>query len=278
MPPYSGFKPLVGGGAQHTAPPARATASTRTGLSATATVADQLPEKSNTPALRSTFVDKEEAAMLRAMARLNGEGPGKSVGNKYSKTNQVKLKARAEEAAAMGLVPLDPLEQHELAKKTAAGYTTISERAVRVPKVGQRVYGERPAPVECLPHRRSEEEIRYAHNNFERPMAPPGRPTQSSDARKDELALRNQFNGKTPQEILAEKRSSQPPPEAPPPPRSLKQQIEDEIAERHEFLDRMRGLGRAHEHEARITGEIAERMQDLRALARIADAEGEQYE
>jgi hypothetical protein len=104
-------------------------------------------------------------------------------------------------------------------------------------------------------------------------MAPPGRPTQSSDARKDELALRNQFNGKTPQEILAEKRSSQPPPEAPPPPRSLKQQIEDEIAERHEFLDRMRGLGRAHEHEARITGEIAERMQDLRALARIADAE-----
>jgi uncharacterized protein YgfB (UPF0149 family) len=54
---------------------------------------------------------------------------------------------------------------------------------------------------------------------------------------------------------------------------SLKQQIEDEIAERHEFLDRMRGLGRAHEHEARITGEIAERMQDLRALARIADAE-----
>ena len=26
-------------------------------------------------------------------------------------------------------------------------------------------------------------------------------------------------------------------------------------------------------HEARITGEIAERMQDLRALARIADAE-----
>jgi hypothetical protein len=40
----------VGGGAQHTAPPARATASTRSGLSATATVADQLPEKSNTPA------------------------------------------------------------------------------------------------------------------------------------------------------------------------------------------------------------------------------------
>ena len=85
--------------------------------------------------------------MLRAMARLSGDDPGKRVGNSYSHHNRTKLKARAEEAAAMGLTPLDPLEQHELARKMEAGYTTISERAVRVPKVGQRTFGERPARV-----------------------------------------------------------------------------------------------------------------------------------
>ena len=284
MPPYSGFTPMLGGGAQRAAPNARPTAPTRTGLQATAGAAasgaDPLNERSAAPALRSTFVDKEEAAMLRAMARLNGEDPAKKAGNSFSQTNRTKLKARADEAKAMGLVPLDPLEQHELARKMEANYTTISERAVRVPKVGQRTFGERPAPVECVPHRRSEEDIRYAENNFERPSAPKHRPTKSSDDKKDELALRNQFNGKTPQEILSEggaagavnrrrpKPSSMTPAAEAAPPSTLRAQIQDEVAERQAFLDNMRALGRGDEHEATIAGEIAERLQDLKVLER----------
>jgi len=211
--------------------------------------------------------------MLRAMARLSGDDPGKRVGNSYSHHNRTKLKARAEEAAAMGLTPLDPLEQHELARKMAANYTSISERAVNVPKVGGRIMRERPAPVDYLPHRRGEEEIRYQNNNFEQPQAPPGRTYQSSDAKREELALRNQFNGRTPEEMLAEKKRSEPSP-PPKPPSSLRQQIEDEVAERHDFLDHMKAMGRGAEHEARITGEIAERMQDLKALDRLEAEEG----
>jgi len=213
--------------------------------------------------------------MLRAMARLNGDDPGKKVGNSYSQRNQEKLKARANEAAALGLAPLDPKEQHDLARKMEAGYTTISERAVRVPKVGQRVYRERPTPVECLPHRRTEQDIRYANDNFERPSAPAHRPTQSSEDKKDELALRNQFNGRTPQEMLAEKCARQPPLEAMPKREaSLREQIQDEVAERQAFLDNMRALGRGTEHEARIQVEISERMQDLKVLERLEREEG----
>eukprot|EP00322_Chrysochromulina_rotalis_P024090 CAMPEP_0115843054 /NCGR_PEP_ID=MMETSP0287-20121206/8117_1 /TAXON_ID=412157 /ORGANISM="Chrysochromulina rotalis, Strain UIO044" /LENGTH=354 /DNA_ID=CAMNT_0003296741 /DNA_START=25 /DNA_END=1089 /DNA_ORIENTATION=- len=242
MPPYSGFTPLVGGGAQRAAPPARPVAPTRTGLQPTAGAAssqsDPLHERSAAPALRSTFVDKEEAAMLRAMARLNGDDPAKRAGNSFSKTNRVRIQAQAEEAAAMGLVPLDPKDQHELARKMEAGYTTISQRAINVPKVGQRAPRERPAAIDLIPRRRGEEEIRQANDNFERPSAPLGRPTKSSDEKKDDLALRNQFNGRTPAEIVAETRSRAPPkPPQPAPPSSLRQQIEDEVMERQEFLD-----------------------------------------
>ena len=232
MPPvYSGFKPLVGGGPQH--PTARVGA-TRGGLTATATVsamaaADTSDSKSGDAALRSTFVDKEEAAMLRAMARLNGDDPAKKVGNSFSRSNRLRIAARSQEAAALGLVPLDPKEQHELNRKMQAGYTKISERGIRVPKVGQRAMPQRPAPVECLVHRRTEEEIRYANDNFEVPQAPPGVPTKSSDEKKDELALRHQFNGRTPQEIIAAHggpRSKLSPPRE----RTLREQITDEIA------------------------------------------------
>ena len=241
MPPYSGFKPLVGGGAQRPAPAARPIAHTRTGLSASATAAnsasDPLHERSSTPALRSTFVDKEEAAMLRAMARLNGNETIKRTGNSYSQANRAKIKARADEAAALGLVPLDPKEQHELSRRLQAGYTSMSERAVTVPKVGRPALRERPTPVECVPHRRNEQDIRLAHDNFSRPSAPRYKPFESADDKKDALALRNQFNGRTPQEVI----SADAQPAAPPQvsrQSSLREQIVDEIAERHEFLEK----------------------------------------
>lgn len=207
--------------------------------------------------------------MLRAMARLNGDDSARRAGNSFSQHNRSKLHARAEQAAAMGLVPLDPKEQHELSRKMEAGYTSISERAVRVPKVGQRAMRPRPAAVECLPHRRTEAEIRWQTNDFELPEPPLHVPTQSSDDKKDELALRNQFHGKTPQEIIAEEPGLPRKPAPTPSATTLRGQIEDEVAERQEWLDRMKDLGRGGEHEGRIAAEIAERLQDLKALDRL---------
>ena len=87
--------------------------------------------------------------------------------------------------------------------------------------------------------------------------------------RKDELALRNQFYGKTPQEILSEG----PRPHRPAAAASaesdelqLHNQIVDEIADRQSFLDDMARLGQGHVHQQRIEGEIAERMHDLKRL------------
>ena len=272
MPPYSGFKPLVGGGPQR-APPAAKPAASRSGLHAQAVapgheVDDVAQRRSTEPALRSTFVDKEEAAMLRAMARLNGEDPGRKAGESFSNTNRAKLKVRQEQAAALGLVPLDPKEQHDLHRKMEAGYTSISERAVRVPKVGRRAPGPRPAPIEYVPHRKAEDVIRWENDDFEREQAPMGRPTESSDEKKDELALRNQFYGKTPQEIIAESPGPRLAPQKASS-TSLKGQIEDEVAERQQFLDNMRALGRGAEHEKVIAAEIQERLQDLKALERL---------
>ena len=87
--------------------------------------------------------------------------------------------------------------------------------------------------------------------------------------RKDELALRNQFYGKTPQEILSEG----PRPHRPAAAASavsdeqqLHNQIVDEIADRQSFLDDMTRLGQGHVHRQRIEGEIAERVHDLKRL------------
>ena len=86
---------------------------------------------------------------------------------------------------------------------------------------------------------------------------------------KDELALRNQFYGKTPQEILSE----DPRPHRPAAAASavsdeqqLHNQIVDEIADRQSFLDDMTRLGQGHVHRQRIEGEIAERVHDLKRL------------
>ena len=59
---------------------------------------------------------------------------------------------------------------------------------------------------------------------------------------------------------------------APPAERALRAQIADEIAERQEFLQSMRAMGRAGDHEAKITGEIAERLRDLKDLDRLEAA------
>ena len=281
MPPYSGFKPLVGGGPQHRTPSTGPSASTKSGLTATAPAIqlEEEPGKNRDAALRSTFVDKEEAAMLRAMARLNGdEQKSRNLGNNFSQANRKVAAARQKEAASLGLTPLDPLEQHELQRKLAASQrapTKTSDRGVRVPRVGMGRGRPQFAPIDFVARRKGEEEIRQEFDDFETPQAPPGAAVRSRDEVKDELALRNQFFGKTPQEVLRE--APRQPTDATasaaaaPRPTTLRQQIEDEVAERHEFLDQMRALGRPVDAStnARIECEIADRLQDLKKLEQL---------
>lgn len=231
--------------------------------------------------------------MLRAMARLNGDDQkSRAIGNRFSTTNRAKQAQRAKEAAAMGMVPMDPLEQHELQRKLDAeakvkGSVKTTQRAINVPKVGRGDMHLRPRPamIDYIPHRKGEEEIRQEFDNFDIPQAPPGAPFRSADEKKDELAEMNQFaekkagggtRGRTAKEVL----NTLPKPSedgeramadaAAYANRPLQDQITDEISERHDFLDRMTSLGRCgRDTQNRIEAEIADRMNDLKALERL---------
>ena len=221
--------------------------------------------------LRSTYVDAEEAAMMRSLARINGGDAMKAAGNTYSQRNRGRTQARLEAMKAEGIVPMDPKDEETLRKKQANPYTTISQRAVAVPRVGVYRGPERKPLVDCLPHRRAEEDIRANEGGFERPRAPAGKPGMSSDAKKDQLAQKNQFFGKTPQEVLAEHpRFIRQGGRAPAPQKADEHQlaaaIGDEIHERQQFLDEMTSLGQGHVHQQRIESEIAERMRELKTL------------
>ena len=50
----------------------------------------------------------------------------------------------------------------------------------------------------------------------------------------------------------------------------LRGKVADEVAERQAWLDNMRALGQAGPYEAQISAEIAERLDDLRRLDKIA--------
>lgn len=210
--------------------------------------------------------------MRRAMQRLNGDDQQRKVGNSYSQQNRARTQARLNAMKAEGIVPMRPRDEETMRKKQEANAKaprTISERAIRVPRVGVTPAPQRRPLVDCLPKRRGEVEIRTNEGNYVRPAAPPGAIVRSSDSRKDELALRNQFYGKTPQEILSE----DPRPRRPAAAASaesdelqLHNQIVDEIADRQSFLDDMARLGQGHVHQQRIEGEIAERVHDLKRL------------
>ena len=136
--------------------------------------------------LRSTFVDAEEAAMRRAMQRLNGDDEAWKVGNNYSQQNRARTQARLNAMKAEGIVPMKPRDEEMMRKKqeaSAKAPRTISERAIRVPRVGVMAPQRRPL-VDCLPRRRGEVEIRANEGNFARPAAPRGAIVRSSDSRK----------------------------------------------------------------------------------------------
>ena len=66
------------------------------------------------PATRSTYVDADEAAMRRAMARIGGGNPTKQAGIAYSEQNRARINARGPQAPK----PL-PCEEEVLAHSQA---------------------------------------------------------------------------------------------------------------------------------------------------------------
>lgn len=126
--------------------------------------------------------------MQRAMQRLNGDDQQRKVGNSYSQQNRARTQARLNAMKSEGIVPMKPRDEETMRKKQEADAKaprTISERAIRVPRVGVTPAPQRRPLVDCLPKRRGEVEIRANEGNFVRPAAPPGAIVRSSDSRID---------------------------------------------------------------------------------------------
>ena len=172
------------------------------GLRPEAATSDPEP-RPHDAALRSTLVDKEEAAMLRAMARLNGdEQKSRGLGNRYSQKNVAKQRARAQEAAAMGLSAMDPPSSTSCSASWQRATPRCRSARCRC-RVGLGARRQRPALIDIIPHRKAEDEIREEFDNLGDARRAPRRRRALADDKKDELALRNQFYGRTPQEVLA---------------------------------------------------------------------------
>ena len=124
--------------------------------------------------------------MHRAMQRLNGDDQQRRVGNGYSQQNRARTQSHLNAMAREGIVPMKPHDEETMRKKQEANAKaprTISERAIRVPRVGVGPAPQRRPLVDCLPRRRGEVEIRANEGNFVRPAAPPGAIVRSSDSR-----------------------------------------------------------------------------------------------
>jgi len=183
--------------------------------------------------------------MKRMLQRIGGDDTSKRAGNHYSSANRRATASRLASDAAMGKFPMRPDEEEALRKQRESKYKSNSQRGVNVPRPVSNY--EPPPRVAFVPHRKTGEQIREEHNNFERDACPRYVPTQSSDEKKDELALRNQYNGRTPKEIAAEaealKRTAAAreatvatPADTP---AALRAQIADELVERQDFLAAM---------------------------------------
>ena len=121
--------------------------------------------------------------------------------------------------------------------------------------------------------RRSQADIVAANGgSLERPQFRGGPPVGDREASKEALQSFMQFGGRPP--AARSSAAAAPAPPAAPPPRlseeaKLRNAIVTEIEERQSFLESMRAMGRAAEHEQTIANQIAERMQELTTLDKL---------
>ncbi|KAG8462035.1 hypothetical protein KFE25_014054 [Diacronema lutheri] len=228
--------------------------------------------------LRATFVDADEARMLRAMRRYTGDDAARAAGNRFSQANGQRIAALAERNASRPApqpAPPAPPARRGLEPKA-------SSRAIPVPKVGRVGASRHYAPIDFVQPRRRQPE-RPDYSAYEPPqLAPYAPPAETREAKKERLQDRLAYGDAPAAHAFA--------PRVPPAgtqarvkPSEVQQvaalttSISTEIDERREFLAEMGALGKAAQYEAQIRAEIAVRQQELKrlqALMRAADGGG----
>ncbi len=153
-------------------------------------------------------MNREEALMRQALARIAGNDPSRDAGNRFSAINRERLSACSSSSARVGGRP-PPAELH--ARKLAAaakakvnGRVTNSQRAVAVPAVGVARRPPAAAAVTLIPKRKSAAEIYHEQGGYAAPRAPRSIGTyDSSDDRRAALAERNSYYGRTRAQVLS---------------------------------------------------------------------------
>eukprot|EP00658_Telonema_sp_P-2_P054217 TRINITY_DN43144_c0_g2_i1.p1 TRINITY_DN43144_c0_g2~~TRINITY_DN43144_c0_g2_i1.p1 ORF type:complete len:227 (+),score=58.96 TRINITY_DN43144_c0_g2_i1:134-814(+) len=165
----------------------------------------------------------------------------------------------------------------EHAQRAVHNHSTMpsktSKRAVNVPK-NFRSTRERPSfhPIDFVDKRKAEGKIAVQTNQYAEEPLPLWQPSLSSEDRKNQLQKKFEFHGQpkprnAPLVSLPKKKDRRS--EA----QRLFDETEAEIAERTEFLEDMRAMGKGKEYEASIMAEIAERTRDLRTLHKHIESE-----
>eukprot|EP00297_Palpitomonas_bilix_P025911 CAMPEP_0113879828 /NCGR_PEP_ID=MMETSP0780_2-20120614/7448_1 /TAXON_ID=652834 /ORGANISM="Palpitomonas bilix" /LENGTH=202 /DNA_ID=CAMNT_0000866439 /DNA_START=195 /DNA_END=803 /DNA_ORIENTATION=- /assembly_acc=CAM_ASM_000599 len=194
----------------------------------------------------------------------------KKRGNKYSSKNierEIDRKSRGEPGDTRPL-PCDESRAKPVQKKKVAvplvygqGGGHSEDPLERVPKYGRVDFIQKKKGANAI---EAEGGGLFAEREKYRPTFKPGQ-LKGGEDEKDRLAKLNEFNGKLP------KIAAVAPPSPPPAPLSKEEQrqqlmsaIVEEIQEREEFLDAMRG--KKNEYEGAVKAEIAERLRELQKL------------
>lgn len=226
--------------------------------------------------LRSTYVDADEAKMLRLMRRYRGDDEAREIGNQFSQANATRIAALAERNAGRPPAPVAPPAPTRLGLQLKT-----SQRAVPVPRVGIGPTMQRPAPIEYLAGGRRKQPAdlgsRPDYSEFQPAALPPYvPPAHTRDDEKERLQDRIAYGDNAPPRDPLPARSSAQhtrirPSEAKQV-EELAQAISREIDERRDFLAEMSTLGKRGEYVAQINGEIAVRQQELKRLEKLMHA------
>lgn len=223
--------------------------------------------------MRATYVDADEARMLRAMRRYRGDDEARAVGNRFSQQNAVRIAAHAQRNA--GREPPPPAPAPPVRRGLEA---KASHRAIPVPKVGRGGSHRQFAPIDFVQPRKRQPEVSRADGST-RPdysayepaqLAPYVPPRETREEAKERLQDRIAYGDSSsalrvnPSEVRPRVKPSEAQAIA-----ELGASISAEIAERREFLEEMRAIGKAEQYEAQICGEIAVRQGELKRLAAL---------
>lgn len=228
--------------------------------------------------MRATYVDADEARMLRAMRRYRGDDESRAVGNQFSSQNTQRFAAAAERRASRPApppVPPAPPPRRGLEPKT-------SNRAIAVPKVGRGGPSRQYAPIDFVQPRKRQPELpgggRPDYSEYKQaPLAPYVPPVETAEAKKERLQDRLAYGANAPTGASMLPRSAAPAPLTRVKPSEAQQMaalatsISGEIAERRDFLTDMGTLGKAGQYEAQIRAEIAVRQEELKRLATLME-------